>query len=387
MAREFSTRIWIGTRKGAFAFTSKDRKKWDCDGPFFAGQEVHHVAQDPRDPKRHYAAVGNAWFGPHLHASTDNGKTWQISEKGLEVKGITGKSWQVTEKGMELKATPDATLKRIWHIAPGAVDEPGAVYLGADPGVLFRSCDNGANWEMVAGLCNHPTREKWNPGAGGMMVHSIQCLGKGRLIVGISAAGAFRSNDNGKTWTPFNGNVLVEFGPEKFPEVGQCVHKLKAHPRNPEALYQQNHCGVYRAGFADETWADISKGLPSRFGFGLAVPAAEKDTLFTIPIVSAEERYVPKGKLRVALQSQWWQDLEISHVRDCLSPMPTTSSFARRCPPMTATLPGSTSALQVEHCFTREMRAIPGIFSQDISHRFIQLRLPCTEAFRLSAMA
>src|SRR5277367_3905823 len=195
MARKSSIRIWVGTRKGAFAFTSKDRKKWDCDGPFFAGQEVHHVAQDPRDPKRHYAAVGNAWFGPHLHASTDNGKTWQISEKGLEVKGITGKSWQVTEKGMELKATPDATLKRIWHIAPGADDEPDVVYLGADPGVLLRSGDNGENWEMVAGLCNHPTREKWNPGAGGMMVHSIQSLGKGRLIVGISAAGAFRSNE------------------------------------------------------------------------------------------------------------------------------------------------------------------------------------------------
>jgi len=300
MARPSAIKIWVGTRKGAFVFTSKDRKKWDCDGPFFNGQEVHHVSQDARDPKRHYAAVGNAWFGPHLHASADNGKTWQISEKGLEVKGITGKSWQVTEKGMELRDLPNATLKRIWHIAPSAEDEPGVVYLGADPGVLFRSGDNGANWEMVPGLCNHPTREKWTPGAGGMIVHSIQCLGKGRLIVGISAAGAFRSSDSGKTWSPFNGNVLVNFSPEKFPEVGQCVHKLKAHPRNPEALYQQNHCGVYRTDFTSDKWTDISKGLPSRFGFGLAVPAAEKDTLFTIPIDSPEERYVPKGKLRVA---------------------------------------------------------------------------------------
>jgi BNR/Asp-box repeat len=300
MARQPAVRIWVGTRKGAFAFTSKDRKKWDCDGPFFAGQEVHHVTQDPRDQKRHYAAVGNAWFGPHLHASTDNGKTWQISEKGLEVKGITGKTWQVTEKGMELQNIPNATLKRIWHLAPGADDEPGAVYLGADPGVLFRSGDNGANWEMVAGLCNHPTREKWTPGAGGMIVHSIQCLGKGRLIVGISAAGAFRSSDGGKTWSPFNGNVLADFLPDKYPEVGQCVHKLKAHPSNPDALFQQNHCGVYAANFTSDKWTDISKGLPSRFGFGLAVPAAEKDTLFTIPIDSSEKRYVPQGKLRVA---------------------------------------------------------------------------------------
>lgn len=300
MPRKPAVRIWVGTRKGAFAFTSKDRKKWDCEGPFFRGEEVHHVTQDSRDPKRHYAAVGNAWFGPHLHASTDNGKTWTISEKGLEVKGITGKTWQVTEKGMELKDLPNATLKRIWHVEPSAHDEPGVVYLGGDPGVLFRSGDNGANWEMVAGLCNHPTREKWTPGAGGMIVHSIQCLGKGRLIVGISAAGAFRSNDGGKTWAPFNGNVRSDFAPDKFPEVGQCVHKLKAHPNNPDALYQQNHCGVYRGEFTGEKWVDISDGLPSRFGFGLAVPAAEKNTLFTIPIDSAEARYVPKGKLRVA---------------------------------------------------------------------------------------
>ena len=300
MARQPAVRIWVGTRKGAFVFTSKDRKKWDCDGPFFSGQEVHHVAQDPRDPKRHYAAVGNAWFGSHVNASTDFGKTWQVSEKGLEVKGITGKSWAVTEKGMELKEIPDATLKRIWHIAPGADDEPRVVYLGAEPAVLFRSGDNGANWEMVRSLSDHPTRVKWTPGAGGLMVHSIQCLGKGRLIAGISAAGAFRSSDGGKTWTPFNGNVRTDFQPEKFPEVGQCVHKVKAHPSNPGALYQQNHCGVYRADFSAEKWTDISEGLPSRFGFGLAVPAAEKDTLFTIPIDSAESRFVPQGKLRVA---------------------------------------------------------------------------------------
>ncbi|MGH9774649.1 MAG: WD40/YVTN/BNR-like repeat-containing protein [Candidatus Acidiferrales bacterium] len=292
-------RIWAGTRKGAFVFSSKDRKKWDAHGPFFGGQEVHHVTQDPRDPKRLYAAVGNAWFGPHLHASTDGGKTWQISEKGLEAKGITGKTWQVTEKGMELKDLPDATLKRIWQIAPGAADEPGVVYLGGDPGVLFHSGDNGANWEMVPGLNNHATRAKWTPGAGGMMVHSIECLGKGRLIVGISAAGAFRSSDSGKNWEAFNGNVRCDFAPDKYPEVGQCVHKLKAHPRNSEALYQQNHCGIYRASFTSDKWTDISSGLPSRFGFALAVPAAEKQTLFTIPVGSAEARFVPEGKLRV----------------------------------------------------------------------------------------
>jgi hypothetical protein len=300
MPAKTPVRIWVGTRKGAFLFSSKDRKKWDTAGPFFAGEEVHHVVQDPRDPKRHFAAVNNAWFGPHLYASTNGGKKWEPSEKGLEVKGIAGKSWAPTEKGMEMKETADATLKRIWHIAPGAADEPGVLYLGGDPGVLFRSGDNGASWELVLGLSNHPTRAKWNPGAGGMMVHSIQCLGKGRLIVGISAAGAFRSSDGGKTWEPYNGNVRADFQPDKFPEVGQCVHKLKAHPNNPEALYQQNHCGIYRGDFNGKEWTDISKGLPTRFGFALAVPAAEKQTLFTVPIDSAERRYVPQAKLRVA---------------------------------------------------------------------------------------
>lgn len=270
-----SLQVWAGTRKGAFVFSSRDRKKWNVDGPFFKGEEVHHVAQDPRDPKRLFAAAGNAWFGSHLHCSEDGGKTWKVSEDGLSV-------------------------KRIWHIAPGAADEPGVVWLGADPGALFRSADNGASWEPVKGLNEHPTRAKWTEGAGGMMVHSIQPLGKGRVIVGISAAGAFRTSDSGKTWEPFNGNVLTDFQPTKFPEVGQCVHKLKAHPKKRDALYQQNHCGVYRSRFTAEKWQDISKGLPTRFGFALAVPAAEEQTLFTIPIQSAEERYTPEGKLRVA---------------------------------------------------------------------------------------
>jgi photosystem II stability/assembly factor-like uncharacterized protein len=138
------------------------------------------------------------------------------------------------------------------------------------------------------------------PGAGGLMVHSIQALGKGRVIVGISAAGAFRTSDSGKTWEPFNGKVLCDFRPDKFPEVGQCVHKLLAHPRRRTDLYQQNHCGVYRAKFTANNWQDISKGLPTRFGFALAVPAAEEQTLFTIPITSAAERFVPGGKMRVA---------------------------------------------------------------------------------------
>jgi len=179
--------VWVGTRKGAFAFRTKDRKKWDVDGPHFPGAEINHIVQDPRNPKMVYATVNNAWFGPHLHISKNGGKTWKVSEKGIE-----------------LKSVPDASLKRFWHIEPGHADEPGVVWMGADPGALFRSDDWGATWREVASLTAHTTRDRWNPGAGGLMVHSIQCPGKGRVVCGISAAGAFRSNDGGATWEPFN---------------------------------------------------------------------------------------------------------------------------------------------------------------------------------------
>jgi hypothetical protein len=274
--------IWVGTRKGAFVFRSKDREQWTSEGPLLVGEEVNHVVQDPRRPNRYYAAAGSAWFGPHLRVSEDAGKTWQPSEEGLSLESM------------------EKSVKRIWHIRPGADDELGVLYAGVDPGALFKSEDDGKTWRVVDGLTKHSTRDQWQEGAGGMMVHSIECLGGGRIVVGISAAGAFRTSDGGATWEPYNGGVLADFQPDNYPAVGQCVHKLKAHPRNPEQLFQQNHCGVYTAGFDADRWNDISDGLPSRFGFCLAVPAAEEQTLFTVPVGSPEQRYVPEGKLRVA---------------------------------------------------------------------------------------
>ncbi|MCH7979234.1 MAG: hypothetical protein IH935_09690 [Acidobacteria bacterium] len=275
--------LWIGTRKGAFVFRTTDRKRWDTEGPFFKGCEVNHVAQDGRDPRRLYAAVNSAWFGPHIHASSNGGKSWKLSENGLEVKSL-----------------PKTKLGRIWNICPASADEPKVVYAGADPALLFRSEDWGRSWEEVRSLNRHATRPHWQPGAGGLMVHSIQCLGGGRMIAGISAAGAFRSADGGHTWEPYNQGVRADFLPKKFPVVGQCVHKLLAHPACTGALFQQNHCGVYRGKFDGKRWTDISRGLPSRFGFGLAVPAAEPETLFTVPMESSYFRCNLKGKFAVA---------------------------------------------------------------------------------------
>lgn len=277
-----SATIWVGTRKGAFVFRSKDRRKWQAEGPYLRGGEINCIVRDPRDPKRVYAAVNSAWFGPHLHVSTNGGKTWRLSEKGLELKSIKGES-----------------LKRIWKIQPGHADEPRVVYLGADPGALFRSENYGREWSEVKSLNKHPTRKLWNTGAGGMCLHSIAPLGNGRIIIAISAAGAFRSSDSGKTWEPYNQGVRADFMPEKYPEVGQCVHRLRAHPTNPNLLFQQNHCGIYRGNFDGKKWTDISKGLPSRFGFAAAIPAAEPETMFTVPIEGPEYRCNLDGSLAV----------------------------------------------------------------------------------------
>jgi len=282
MKRTTTVSVWVGTRKGAFVFRSTNRKSWDIDGPFFRGWEVNHVAADPRDPKRIYAAVNSAWFGPHIHSSANGGKTWKPSDEGFAIKSL-----------------PETKLARAWRIEPGHADRPGEVWAGADPGVLFRSEDWGKGWQEVTSLNTHSTRAQWTPGGGGMMVHSIQCLSKDSIVVGISAAGAFRSGDGGETWTPHNGGVRADFLPKKFPEVGQCVHHLLAHPRNPKQLYQQNHCGVYRARADAAKWTDISRGLPTRFGFCMAVPAAEDETLFTVPIEGSNFRCNLKGRLQV----------------------------------------------------------------------------------------
>ena len=245
---------------------------------------MNHVSQDPRQPKRLYAAVNSAWFGPHIHASTNGGKTWKLSEKGLE-----------------LKCVPDQSVKRIWHIRAGHADEPGVVYAGADPGALFRSGDWG---ESPGKRCRRSPiiRRALNgtPGRAVCVCTPSSAWGKAGWSVAISAAGVFRTSDGGATWSPFNGGVRADFLPNKLPEVGQCVHKLLAHPAIPRRFISRTIAGIYRGKLNGDRWTDISRGLPSRFGFGLAVPAAEPQTMFTVPIDSAEYRCNPEGKFRVA---------------------------------------------------------------------------------------
>jgi len=267
----------IGTRKGLFFVRSADGRSWEVEGPLLPGWSVYHAMADPRDGTLH-AATNNPFYGATTHRSRDGGKTWERSEElGLP-----------EESGLKLNAT--------WHLEPGADAE---LWLGGDPGVLFRSDDGGETWQVNRGLLEHPTRERWQPGAGGMCTHSVQLV-DGTMYVGISAAGAFRSEDGGESWTPINKSVAAEFMPDPYPEVGQCVHKLLAHPKQPERLWQQNHCGVYRSDDRGDNWERLDgNGLPTSFGFPLALDSDDPDVAYVIPEQSQEHHFSAEGRLGV----------------------------------------------------------------------------------------
>jgi photosystem II stability/assembly factor-like uncharacterized protein len=275
--------VLVGTKKGVFAFASKDRKHWERTPPFQAGREVNHAMYDQRSG-RIYACANDPWFGSQIVWSPDLGKTWETASGNPKFAESTG-----------LK------LERIWHIEPGRASQPGVLYAGAAPASLFRSEDGGQTWAEVASLTQHPTRSKWHPGAGGLCLHSIVIdhANAQQMFVGISAVGVLRTEDGGTTWHLANKGTRAEFLPEKFPEYGQCVHKLLMAGGKSPALFQQNHCGMYRSGDGGRSWQEITAGLPSDFGFPLAVHPRQPETVYVLPLKGAEFRCPPEGKLRV----------------------------------------------------------------------------------------
>ncbi|MGQ0603054.1 MAG: exo-alpha-sialidase [Anaerolineales bacterium] len=279
--------VFIGTRKGAFIMESDTtRKTWKTSGPHFPGWGVQHITLDQRGGGlgRLFVAVNHDVYGAHIHYSDDLGATWQMAESPAFAK----------DAGME--------VKRIWRVEPGHTAKPNEVWAGADPGALFKSEDRGHTWQPVNGLIHHPTREgNWFPGAGGLMVHCIlpHPTNPDRIFVAISAAGVFRSDDGGVTWQAKNSGTHACFNPEgkQWPEVGQCSHHLVMSRTNPDLLFQQNHCGVYRTENAGDEWQSIHEGLPAKFGFGIGVVGEQ--SIYVVPEVSDEFRYTPNGAMAV----------------------------------------------------------------------------------------
>jgi photosystem II stability/assembly factor-like uncharacterized protein len=288
-------RVLVGTRKGAFILTSDGRREqWEVSGPHFGGWEIYHVAASPAEPSRLFASQSNGWFGQLIQRSDDGGATWAPVGNEFTYDGVPG-----THQWYD--GTPHPwEFARVWHLEPSVTD-PDSVYAGVEDAALFHSPDGGATWQELSGLRGHGSGSSWQPGAGGMCLHTIMLhpTDPGRIYTAISAAGVFRTDDAGKTWQPANRGLRSEGIPDEDAEVGHCVHRLAMHPARPETLYMQKHWDVMRSDDGGDSWHEISGDLPSDFGFPIAVHAHEPDTIYVVPITSDSQHYPPEGRLRV----------------------------------------------------------------------------------------
>jgi photosystem II stability/assembly factor-like uncharacterized protein len=288
-------RLLVGTRKGAFVLTADGtRRAWDIAGPFFAGWEVFHLKGSPVDPDRIYASQSSGWFGQVVQRSDDGGRSWNPVGNALHYDGVPG-----THQWYD--GTPHPwEFKRIWHIEP-SLHSPDELYAGVEDAALFRSRDGGQSWQEMSGLRLHGSGPAWQPGAGGMCLHSILLdrANPARLFVAISAAGTFRSDDGGATWQAANRGLHSAFMPDPTAEVGHCVHHIAMHPARPDTLFMQKHWDVMRSDDAGASWREISGDLPTDFGFVIDVHAHEPETVYVVPIKSDAEHYPLDGALRV----------------------------------------------------------------------------------------
>lgn len=285
--KEGAVLLLVGTLKGAFVLQARPaRTRWEVRGPLFPGRAVYAMAYDDRARRRRlWAGTQSEHWGAVLRWSDDLGASWTEPESpSLRFPEGAGRS-----------------LKQIWQIRPGRPDEPETLYCGVEPAALFESHDGGETWSLVRGLDEHPHRPRWQPGGGGLCLHTIlpDPVDARRLLVAISTGGVYRSDDAGESWRPMNRGIRTPFLPEKFPEFGQCVHKMVQHPKRPERLFLQHHFGVYRSDDGGESWRDIGRGLPSDFGFPMVVHPHDPDTAYVLPLQSDEFRCPPEGRLRV----------------------------------------------------------------------------------------
>jgi photosystem II stability/assembly factor-like uncharacterized protein len=313
-----TVRVLVGTRKGAFILTSDGkRQKWSVSGPFFAGWEIYHLKGSPVDPDRIYCSQSSGWFGQVIQRSDDGGKTWTLpgtpsgelpkSPEGFPM-GESNKFVYDTspETGSPLTTHQfyDGTqkpwvFKRVWHLEPSLTD-PNTVYAGVEDAAFFRSTNGGQTWHELAGL-RAQKGDQWSPGAGGLGLHTILLdpTNPQRVYVAISAAGAFRTDDGGKSWKPINKGLKSQYIPDPDAEIGHCVHRIALHKARPNTVYMQKHWDVMRTDNAGDQWYEVSGNLPTDFGFVIDVHAHEPETVYVLPIKSDSEHYVPDGKLRV----------------------------------------------------------------------------------------
>ncbi|OGS50207.1 MAG: hypothetical protein A3K65_09785 [Euryarchaeota archaeon RBG_16_68_12] len=278
------TVVVVGTRKGLFLFHSRDRKKWASRGPYFKGETVRHALLDPRDGKTLLAGVTSEHWGAVVARSTDFGGKWVLGKEGPRFSKESGLS-----------------VTRIWQVRPGS---NGDLWIGVEPAGLFRSDDGGDTWSSIDAFNYWPGRDKWQPGAGGLILHTILPYPgeRRRMLVGASAVGVFGTHDGGESWRLMNGDVRNPYIPQKVmgeEMVGSCVHKMVRDPRDPAIVYQQNHFGIYRRRRGDPKWTAIEKGLPSPFGFPMAAHPHDAGTVYTVPLEGDFNRVTPKGAMAV----------------------------------------------------------------------------------------
>ncbi|MCC6591125.1 MAG: exo-alpha-sialidase [Bryobacterales bacterium] len=288
-------RVLVGTRKGAFILSSDgSRRKWDVSGPHFAGWEIYHVKGSPVDPNRIYVSQSSGWFGQMIQRSSDGGKTWEAVGNKFAYEGTPG-----THQWYDGTSRP-WEFKRVWHLEPSLTD-PDTVYAGVEDASIFRTTDGGANWAEMPGLRGHGTGPQWQPGAGGMCLHTIilDPTNAQRMYIAISAAGAFRTDDGGASWKAINRGLRSQYIPDPDAEVGHCVHHVAMHGSRPNTLYMQKHWDVMRSDDCGDNWKEVSGDLPTDFGFVIDVHAHEPETIYVVPIKSDSEHFPPDGKLRV----------------------------------------------------------------------------------------
>lgn len=299
-------RVLVGTRKGAFILSSdENRKKWQVSEPIFPGWEIYHFNGSSVNPGRLYISQTSGWFGQLIQRSDDGGKTWAAVGNKFDYEGVPGTHqwYDGTQHPWE--------FKRVWRLEPSPTD-PELVYAGVEDAALFRSADGGQTWTELSEL-RKVKSNLWQPGAGGMCLHTIilDPNDANRIIIAISAAGAFRSDDGGETWRPINKGLKSPYElPDPDADVGHCVHNLAMHPSRPNVIFMQKHWDVMRTDNFGDSWDEISGNLPSDFGFPIAVHAHEPNTIYVVPIKSDSEHYVPDGKLRVYRSRSGGQEWE-----------------------------------------------------------------------------